>query len=339
MTEGWPSSLLKPGRGGCTGAATSQSASVPSREAWADGTEQGVCLQAAPPRAARRGRAGCDILRASDRAWGTRVPRGQERGLLRREGFGAGSVFFQSPPQRSLLMLGTAFLLARGGGETPSPCESVPGEVCPPCSGSTVPSSPCQRDVRCLEELVLQDRTLPGQAAQQEGATLGGPRHGVPCRGEPDGKRCPAELPPTALPSRSRSCEGSSVGGAGAEGGLFCVPLAPCCWGDTRPRTCVSCPPCACSRSSIVAPQRRRNRRLLRAGKHSGAGERPVLCAPWCRAGSPGALRSRCCLWARLPGTMPAACAAGQTQPCTVLGSCWPGTPVTALCVSGPGLP
>ena len=105
------------------------------------------------------------------------------------------------------------------------------------------------------------------------------------------------------------------------------------------PPTCVSCPPCACSRSSIVAPRRPRNRRLLRAGKHSGAGERPALCAPWHRAGSPGALCSRCRLWARLPGTMPVACAAGWTQPCAVLGSCWPGTPVTALCVSAPGLP
>ena len=195
-----------------------------------------VCRQ---PHRGQPAGAGQDALRAGDRAWGTRVPCGQERGLLRREGFGAGSVFFQSPPQRSLLMSGTAFLLARGGGERPSPCESVPGEVCPPCSGSTVPSSPCQRDVRCLEELVLLDCTLPGQAAQQEGATLGGPRHGIHCRGEPDGERCLAELPPTALPSRSCSCEGSPVGGAGAEGGLFCVPLAPCCWGDT-------CPPHLC---------------------------------------------------------------------------------------------
>ena len=106
-----------------------------------------------------------------------------------------------------------------------------------------MPSSPCQRDVRCLEELVLLDRTLPGQAAQQEGATLRGPRHGVPCRGEPDGERCLAELPPTALPSRSHSCEGSPVGGAGAEGGLFCVPLAPCCWGDTSPPHLCFVPP------------------------------------------------------------------------------------------------
>ena len=170
-----------------------------------------VCRQ---PHRGQPAGAGQDALTAGNRAWGTRVPHGQERGLLRREGFGAGSVFFQSPPQRSLLMSGTGFLLARGGGERPSPCESVPGEVCPPCSGSTVPSSPCQRDARCLE--VLLDRTLPGQRAQQEGATLRGPRHGVPCRGEPDGERCLAELPPTALPSRSRNCEGSPVGGAGA---------------------------------------------------------------------------------------------------------------------------
>lgn len=109
--------------------------------------------------------------------------------------------------------------------------------------------------------------------------------------------------------------------------------------GVTLVATCLSCLPCASSRSPVAAPQSPRNQRLLRAGRHSRAHERPAPCAPQHRAGSPGGLRSCCCLWARLTGTVPTPCAAGWTQPCAVVESCWPGTPVTAPCLSAPGLP
>ena len=96
----------------------------------------------------------------------------------------------------------------QAGGERPDLCESVPGEVCSPRLTALLPFSSCQGNVLCLHTLVFPDRTPPAQAAQQGEAMLGSACPGIPCGGEPDGQHCLAELPPSSLPSRSRSCLG-----------------------------------------------------------------------------------------------------------------------------------
>ncbi|XP_071311048.1 uncharacterized protein [Agelaius tricolor] len=68
------------------------------------------------------------------------------------------------------------------------------------CSGSAG-----QGDAPWLEPLVSLHGLAPAQPAHGEAAPLASARPGVPCGGEPGVQRCLAELPPSSLPSGSRS--------------------------------------------------------------------------------------------------------------------------------------
>lgn len=84
---------------------------------------------------------------------------------------------------------------------------------------------------------------------------LAGPCHGIPCRGDPDGELCLAELSPDTL-SPTATAVGGPISGAEAEQRLCSVPLVPYCRGDTS--TSVSCHPGATPHSSIMAPEGQR---------------------------------------------------------------------------------
>lgn len=69
---------------------------------------------------------------------------------------------------------------------------------------------------------------LPAHAAQQGGVTLAGSCHGIPCRGDPDGELCLAELPPDTLSPAAAAVGGTlSVEVGQSRGSAVCPwPLA-----------------------------------------------------------------------------------------------------------------